>query len=237
MRTLVRPRSTWGDDVALRLLARLREQPELTLCLPTGATPRPVYARVAAGVEGGEASFDRARIFLLDEFGGLPADDPARCERMIATDLLDHVDVDPERVHLPDVDAPDLGAVCADYEAAIVAAGGIDLALLGLGTNGHVGMNEPGSSPESRTRVVDLAPSTRTSAAAYGATTTPMWGITMGIATLLEARALWLLVSGVRKRAVLARATEGPVSAQVPASLLRRHDDLLVLADDEAAAP
>jgi glucosamine-6-phosphate deaminase len=229
----VAPADRWAQEVADRLLARVRQQPELTLCLPTGATPRPVYARVAAAVAAGTASFARVRVFLLDEFGGLPRNDPARCTTMLAADLLDHVDV--ARVHAPDVDADDLDAACAAYEAAIAEAGGLDLALLGLGGNGHVGMNEPGASPGARTQVCELHPSTQTNAAGYGATTTPTWGVTMGLGTLLEADELWLLVTGKHKREVLGRAIDGPITPAVPASFLRRHERFRVLADDAAA--
>ena len=229
----VAPADRWAREVADRLLARVREQPDLALCLPTGATPRPLYARLAAAVAAGEASFARARVFLLDEFGGLPPDDPARCATMLAADLLNDVEVG--RVHVPDVDADDLGAVCAAYEDAIAEAGGLDLALLGLGGNGHVGMNEPGASPAGRTLVCELHPSTQENAAGYGATTTPTWGVTMGVRTLLEADDLWLLVTGAHKREVLGRALDGPITPELPASLLRCHPRFRVLADDAAA--
>lgn len=207
----------------------------MRLCLPTGTTPRPVYERLAAAVAAGEASFARTHLFLLDEFGGLPPDDPARCANMLAVDLVDHLDVDASRVHVPDVDGEDLEAACTAYEAAIAAAGGLDLALLGLGGNGHVGMNEPGADPDGRTHVTALHRSTRDHAVTYGATTAPSWGVTIGLGTLAEADELWLLVTGEHKRDVLARALEGPITQDVPASLLRRHARLLVLTDDAAA--
>lgn len=236
MRIEVSPTATWADQVAVRLLARLREQPNLTLCLPTGATPRPVYQRVVGGIRAGEASLAGVELFLLDEFGGIPIDDPARCARMIATDLLDHVENGPRRVHVPDVDASDVAAACEAYEDAIAAAGGIDLALLGLGANGHVGMNEPGSAADTYTRAVRLHATTAEHATrSYGASVSPAWGVTMGIGTILEARTLWLLVSGRHKRKVLTRVLRGPIGPEVPASLLRGHDDLVVHADDDAA--
>lgn len=202
--------------------------------LPTGATPRRLYAALGAAVAAGRASLAGVDLFVLDEFGGLPLEDPARCSAMIRTDLLDTVDADPERVHHIDVDITDLGAACAVYEAALAAVGGIDLAVVGLGRNGHVGLNEPGSDPTSRTRVVQLEPSTSAGAANYGATYEPTWGITMGLGTLLEAEEIWLLVTGVHKREILAQVLHGPIDPDVPASLLRRHPRLLVLADDEA---
>lgn len=229
----VAPAGRWAQQVADRLLARVRERPRLTLCLPTGATPRPVYARLVAAVAAGEASFEGTTVFLLDEFGGLPPDDPARCANMLAADLLDHLDV--AEVHVPDVDADDLNATCAAYETAITEAGGLDLALLGLGGNGHVGMNEPGTDPDARTHVCDLHPSTQANATGYGASSPPTWGVTIGLGTLLETEELWLLVSGDHKRAVLDRAIAGPVTPAVPASLLRQHGRLRVFADGDAA--
>ena len=232
----VAPADRWARQVADRLLDRLRDRPQMRLCLPTGATPRPVYARLAAAAAAGEASFAQTQIFLLDEFGGLPPDDPARCANMLAADLVDHLDIDASRVHVPDVDADDLDAACTAYDAAIAAAGGLDLALLGLGGNGHVGMNEPGADPAGRTHVTALHQSTQDHAATYGATTSPSWGITLGLGTLAEVDELWLLVTGEHKRDVLGRALDGPITPELPASLLRRHERLLVLADDAAAA-
>jgi glucosamine-6-phosphate deaminase len=120
-------------------------------------------------------------------------------------------------------------------EAAIDAAGGLDLVVLGLGANGHVGMNEPGSAADARTRVVELAPSTRDASIGYGATEPPTHGVTLGMATILAAREMWLLATGSRKRQVLSATLDGPLTPDVPASLLRRHPALRVIADDAAA--
>ena len=154
---------------------------------------------------------------------------------MLRRDLLSLLDRPPATVETWDTEADDLGAECTRMEEAIVGRGGLDLAIVGIGMNGHVGMNEPGSDPDSRARVVQLHPDTVAGAARYGATEAPVWGVTLGIGTLLEARAIWLLATGSAKASVLARALEGTASTEVPASLLHHHPNLLVWADRDAA--
>lgn len=222
----------WAAAVAARLRERLAAHPHVRLCLPTGDTPAPAYRELAAAVARGETSLARAEVVLLDEFGGLPPDHPARCERMLRRELLDHVDLPEDRFHHPDLDAE-----LARF-AGVVARGGLDLAVVGLGANGHVGLNEPGSTRHAPTRRVELAPPTIERAARYGdgADPAPTWGVTLGMAELLAAREVWLLVTGAHKAPILKRVLEGPVGAEAPASLLREHPRLLVLADEDAAA-
>ena len=154
----------WADRIADMILGRLAPAPGLRLCLPTGLTPMPVYDRLAAAVARGAATFAHAEVFLLDEFGGVPADDPGRCDQMLARGLVSRVDLAPGRFHRFTLDG-DVDEECRRYESLIGA--GCDLALLGIGTNGHVGMNEPGSTPDTLTRRVDLAPSTIEASARY----------------------------------------------------------------------
>lgn len=220
------PEDSWATEVAAVFAERVERS--LRVCLPTGDTVRTLYHVVAK-----ETSLDGVSIFLLDEFGGLPKNDPGRCETMIRSDLLDRASGSPS-FSLPDVDAADPAEAALRY-AAQLADGGIDLAVVGLGANGHVGMNEPGTTDDLRTRVVTLAPSTIEHAATYGATSAPTWGITVGVAELLEARELWLLVTGSHKREILARALDGPIGPAIPASLLRAHPNFTVFADDAAS--
>lgn len=222
----VYPDASWAGAVADLLVERAR--PGLRLCIPTGDTVRPLYRELA-----GRTDLEGVQLFLLDEFGGLPEGDPGRCAVMITHDLLDRLDQAPS-IMAPDVDSPEPGLAARRY-GSLVADGGIDLALVGLGGNGHVGMNEPGSAPDSETRVVELARSTAEHAREYGATAAPRWGITIGLLELLRAGELWLLVTGEHKSEILARSLEGPIGPEVPASLLRRHPDLRVLADESAA--
>lgn len=239
MQLEIYPAGGWGAAVVARLRERLAARPRLRLCLPTGETPVPVYAAVAAAVARGEVSFARAQVFLLDEFGGLPSGHAARCEQMLRRDLLDHVDLPEDHFHRPDPDVADLDAELRRY-ADLVTRGGLDLALVGLGANGHVGLNEPGATREAVTRRVALTPETAATAARYGGDAEgdagPSWGVTLGIAELLGAGEVWLLVTGAHKARILQRTLEGPVDPEAPATLLRDHPRALVLADEPAAA-
>jgi glucosamine-6-phosphate deaminase len=219
----------YADRVATVLKERT-DEPGLRLCLPTGSTPKPVYATYAGN--GGDLS--QTTVFLLDEFG-LPPGGPARCDAMLNADLLAKLAAPPARLETWDTETPDLTAECRRMEQAITD-GGLDLALLGIGMNGHIGMNEPGSAVDSRSRVVDLHPATVEGAARYGADDEPAWGVTLGLGTLLESRSIWLLVTGLPKAEILAKALKGPETPQVPASYLRRHSSVTVWADEEAAS-
>jgi glucosamine-6-phosphate deaminase len=227
--------AAWADLVAADLAARLRDEPRLRLCLPTGDTPSPVYARLAALAQAGAAPFGAATIVALDEYLDLAPGHPARCDVRLRRELLDLLPVPPAAFHRIEVDDPDPAAAAARIDA--VAADGLDLALLGLGANGHVGLNEPGSYADAPTRVVRTSAASRRAAAdRYGADPAPTAGITLGVARLLEAREIWLLVTGDRKASILARALEAPKGPDCPASWLRRHPALRVIADDAAAA-
>ncbi len=218
------PDARWASEIARRLLVFVAANPQARICLPTGKTVEPVYAELA-----GSQAMAGATVFLLDEFGGLPEDDPARCVNMINRHLLDHLGARPA-MHVPAVDPPD-----PDGYQALVSSGGLDLAILGLGANGHIGMNEPGSTIDSPTRVVELAATTSEHAALYGATAPPSWGVTLGMAQLIDAAEVWVVVTGAHKREILRKAIEGPMGPDVPASLLREHPNLTVLADESAA--
>ena len=223
----------WATAVAQEIVDRVRARPDLRVCLPTGDTPSPVYAALVAAERRGDVSLAAATVILLDEWAGLPPSDPARCDVRLRRELLDRLARPPAFVPI-DVDGPDDDAAAAAHD---VAAQDLDLAVLGLGMNGHVGFNEPGSRPDDPTRLVRLALSSREAATArYGSTLTPTAGITIGPARLLEAGECWLLVTGGRKAAILRRALDQPEGPDCPASYLRRHPRLTVFADDEAAA-
>jgi glucosamine-6-phosphate deaminase len=223
----------WADAVAERFIAALQARPALRVCLPTGLTPVPIYDRVAAAVAGDRISFARAEILLLDEFGGVDAADPGRCDRMLERFLLSRVDLPPGRFHAFDL-TRDLDEVCRQHEAVVGA--GCDLALLGVGTNGHVGMNEPGSSRDSLTRRVDLAPATVAASARYFShDRLPTWGVTMGLSTLRRSREVWILASGPAKAAIMREVVHGPVTEAVPATQFRDHPRTFVIVDEAAA--
>jgi len=223
-----------GAEAVARLLAR---KPDAVLGLPTGATPRPLYAELVRRHRAEGLSFARATTFNLDEYVGVAPDHPGSFRRYMDEALFRHVDLPPARAHVPDGLAADVPAASAAYEAAIAAAGGLDLVLLGLGEDGHVAFNEPTSSLASRTRIKTLSATSRAAnQAAFGADPVPSHVVTMGIATILGARACLLLAHGARKARALAAMVEGPVTSMVPASALQLHANVTVLCDEAAAA-
>jgi len=229
VRLEVLPPGEWGETVGARLAGRIAARPGIRLCLPTGNTPVPAYAAFAAG--GGRLA--DAEVFLLDEFD-LPAGHPARCDQMLQRDLLDRLGEAPGRLHRFDTAAGSLDDECARY-AGLVESGGLDLTLLGLGANGHLGLNEPGSTADDPCRVVALEPETVAHAAGYGGDTVPERGLTLGLREILASREIWLLVTGPHKAGILQRTLHGPVGPEVPASFLRGHPDVTVLVDEDAA--
>ncbi|WP_182113176.1 MULTISPECIES: glucosamine-6-phosphate deaminase [unclassified Actinotalea] len=223
-------------DAVERLLQR---KPDAVLGLATGSSPLLVYRELAARHAAGTLSFARARAFLLDEYVGLPADHPERYRRVIERELEQLVDFAPDAVQAPDGNAEDLVAACASYEAAMADAGGVDLQLLGVGTDGHVAFNEPGSSLGSRTRVKTLTPQTRRDNARFfdgDVEAVPRHVLTQGLATILGARHLVLLATGRGKAEAVHHLVEGSVSALWPATVLQHHPHVTVLLDEAAAS-
>lgn len=215
---------------------QLREAPRSVLGLATGATMLPVYAALREDYRAGRVSFAQAASFNLDEYLGLPPSDPRSYRATMQAELFDHVDIDPARTHLPLGDAPDPDAEAARYEAAITGAGGIDLQLLGIGANGHIGFNEPTSSLASRTRIKTLTKETRAANARYFPDgDMPRFALTMGIGTIMEARHCLMLATGDKKADAVAAMIEGPVSAVCPASILQMHRHATVVLDRAAA--
>lgn len=227
--------STAAADHCCALLAR---KPDAVLGLATGRTPRGLYRELVRRHRAGLVDFSRATTFNLDEYLGIAADHPASFHRSMREQLFDAVNLDPARTHLPESEPPDPEAAAARYEAAIREAGGIDLQILGIGRNGHIGFNEPTSSLGSRTRVKTLALSTRRDAArgAGDPEALPRVATTMGIGTILEARRILLLARGLAKAPAVRDAIEGPVRALCPASALQLHADVVVLLDEDAAS-
>jgi glucosamine-6-phosphate deaminase len=178
-------------------------------------------------------SLSEATVYLLDEFG-LPGGSPGRCDTMLERDLLSLLPDPPGRLIAWDTDADDLATMCEAVEADAARAP-LDLAIVGIGANGHIGLNEPGTLVTDGARRVELDERTIESAAGYGAGPPPRWGVTFGFPTLMAAREVWLIATGGHKAEILRRALEGPVAGTVPASFLRRHPGLVVLADTDAA--
>ncbi len=217
------------EAAAERIAATVRARPQAVLGLATGRTMIGVYrALLASG-----ADLTQATTFNLDEYCGLSADHPGSFRAFMAQNLFGPARMRAERTHFPGTDA----AAGEAYERAIAAAGGIDLQILGIGTNGHIGFNEPGSPVSSRTRAVTLSPATRAAnAPQFAEGEVPERAVTMGIATILDARAILVVATGAAKAPALAAALEGPVSPDCPASFLARHPDVTVIADSAAAS-
>jgi glucosamine-6-phosphate deaminase len=223
--------SAKAAEIVANLVA---EKPEAVLCLPTGSTPLGFYQElVASGV-----SFANVTTFNLDEYRGLDRNHPQSYYQFMWQNFFRHVEIDPSRINIPDGMAADPEAECARYEAKIKGAGGIDVALLGLGHNGHIGFNEPGTPWDSRTRRVQLARRTIEANSRFfrSADEVPTEALTMGIGTILESRQILLLVSGEGKAEIVKQVLEGPLTTDVPGSVLRTHPNVLVLLDRAAAS-
>jgi len=228
-----------GAAAAARIAAVVRRNPRAVLGLATGSSPLGVYSALAALVARGEVDLSQTRGFALDEYVGVPPDSPLSYAATIAHDATGPLGMDPARVRTPDGNATDLEAACAEYERAIREAGGVDVQILGIGTNGHIGFNEPTSSFASRTRIKTLAPRTRVDNARFfdgDLDAVPLHCITQGLGTILEARKLLLLAQGESKATAIAAAVEGPLSAMVPGSALQLHPDAVVIVDEAAAS-
>jgi glucosamine-6-phosphate deaminase len=234
---IVADAATAVDYVALQIIATLHNHERPTLGLATGATMEPLYAGLVAAYHNRKVSFRSAISFNLDEYVGVDAKAPGSFHAYMRAHLFDHVDMVSGQAHIPNGLAADMSAEAARYEALIRDAGGIDLQLLGIGANGHIGFNEPGSDFSSRTREVRLDEATRRANAASfsGQTLAPQCAITMGIGTILEARHIVLLATGAEKADAVACMMEGPLTEACPASALRLHDDVQVICDAAAA--
>jgi glucosamine-6-phosphate deaminase len=222
--------------VADRVEDLIRSRPAAVLALPTGRTPLPLYDELAARYRAGRIDFERVRTFNLDEWVGIQSDSPGSYAAFMAEHLFSRVNLKPENCRIPDGTAPDLDAECLRYERLIHEAGGVDLAILGIGHNGHIGFNEPGTSFESRTHVAQVTPETRESNRwVFPDDRVPSKAITVGIATILGAREIVLMATGPDKAEVLVKALNGAIDPSVPASALRLHPNVRVVADASAA--
>lgn len=224
--------------VADRIVALLRDRPAAVLGLATGSSPSPVYAELVRRYAAGVVSFSGAAAFALDEYLGLPAGHPEGYRQVLVREFAGQVDLPPERLHTPDGQATDIPEACAAYERDIAAAGGVDLQLLGIGSDGHLAFNEPGSSLASRTRVKTLTRRTREDNARFfdSLGEVPHHVLTQGLGTILEARHLVMLATGAGKAEAVRQAVEGPVSARCPASVLQLHPHATVILDEPAAS-
>jgi glucosamine-6-phosphate deaminase len=227
-----------GQLAARKIAKLIKGKPAAVIGLATGSSPLAIYAELAASVRSGLLDASRVSGFALDEYVGIAAEHPQSYAAVIRREVTEPLGLDPSRVLVPDGRASDLDAACQAYEAAIRDAGGVDLQILGIGANGHIGFNEPTSSFGSRTRLKTLAPRTRADNARFfdSPDEVPMHCLTQGLGTIMEARELLLVAQGSRKAAAVAAAIEGPVSSMCPASILQFHPLATVIIDNAAAA-
>jgi glucosamine-6-phosphate deaminase len=224
--------------VAQFLADCIRKDPSLVLGLPTGRTPIPMYRALVELYRQLRVDISRATSFNLDEFVGLSASHPGSYHAFMQRHLFAQVNFDPARAQLPEGDAADPRAEAARYDAAIQAAGGLDIAVLGIGANGHIGFNEPAASLPARTNVVTLRRGSRvTNAAAFGGrlSRVPRRAISLGVGTILSARHVVLMATGADKASIVRKALEGRVTPRVPASLLQLHPRAVAVLDKAAA--
>ncbi len=239
MEIIIQPTAEAASAVAGRILSRLlREKPNAVLGLAAGNTASLLYRELVRRHRQGQLDFSKIKTFNLDEYVGLPPQHPQSYHTFMWENLFRHVNVARKNVHIPDGLAQDIPAFCARYEERIRAAGGIDLQVLGVGTEGHIGFNEPTSSLASRTRIKTLTAQTLKDNARFfgGEKKVPCHVITMGIGTILEARQLLVLAFGAKKARAVAGAVEGPVTAMNPASALQLHPVVKVCLDAPAAS-
>lgn len=241
MEVIIQPDAHAASALAAQRIATvIRQQPSATLGLATGSSPLALYAELIRMHREEDLDFQHVTTFNLDEYLGLSPSHPSSYNAFMWENLFRHINVNPARVFVPSgkVDPCDLEKYCARYEEEIRKAGGIDLQVLGIGGNGHIGFNEPGSSLASRTRIKTLAPQTVEDNRRYfdALHAVPLHVITMGIGTILEAGELCLLGFGEKKAQAVAASVEGPLSAFVPASALQLHRKAAVYLDEPAAA-
>jgi glucosamine-6-phosphate deaminase len=234
---IVRDYDEVGRSAGEVIAAAVKRKPDLVLGLATGSTPLGAYKEVIRLHKEG-LDLARVKTFNLDEYYGLPPDHPQSYHRFMKENLFDHVNVKKENVSIPDGMAEDYRLVCEEYERRIKAAGGIDLQLLGIGRDGHIGFNEPGSSLASRTRLKTLTDQTvKDNSRFFGSEgAVPKLAVTMGVGTIMEARRILLLASGQEKAQALKESLEGPVTSTVTASVLQLHPHATIIADEAAAA-
>lgn len=238
MEVIIQPSQEEASRHAALVIARLlREKPNAVLGLATGSTPLALYKELIRLHREDGLDFSKVTTFNLDEYVGLAADHPASYHHFMWENFFQHVNVRRENIHIPDGLAKDIPATCREYEAKILAAGGIDIQILGIGTDGHIGFNEPSSSLASRTRIKTLTERTRQDNAPFfdRPEDVPVHVVTMGVGTIMETRQVLLLAFGAKKADAMADAIEGPITAMVPASVLQMHPTATILLDEPAA--
>ena len=238
MEIIIQKDADTASRIAAQYVARvIQKKPDAVLGLATGSTPVKLYRELIRMHQQEGLDFSRITTFNLDEYVGLKPDHPASYRRFMHENLFDHINIPPDNIHIPDGEADDIPTHCQQYEKKICQAGGIDLQILGIGSDGHIGFNEPTSSLASRTRIKTLTEETIGDNARFfeSAEDVPHHVITMGIGTILDSRACLMLAFGENKATAIAGAVEGPVMSSLPASALQMHPVVKVFCDEPAA--
>jgi len=227
-----------GVLAARKIASVLKAATPGVLGVATGSSPLTIYAALATMRQRGEIDLSRTRAFALDEYVGIAESHPESYASVIRREVVEPLAMNPDLVRVPDGRAADIEAACRDYEEAIAAVGGVDIQLLGIGANGHIGFNEPTSSFASRTRIKTLAPRTRADNARFfdNADDVPTHCLTQGLGTILDARHLVLVAQGDSKAEAIRQSVEGPVSSMWPGSALQMHQNATVIIDEGAAS-
>lgn len=235
---IVKDYNDMSKQAAKLIAEEVTRNPQTVLGLATGGTPVGMYRELVSLHKQDGVDFSQAQSFNLDEYVGLPSHHPQSYRTYMNENLFSHINLPAEKTHVPQGDAEDLEAECKRYEQAIAEAGGIDIQVLGIGNNGHIGFNEPGSTKDTTTRVVALTQSTIEANARYfdSIQEVPTQAVSMGIQTILGAKKIILLASGEAKAQAVSQMLEGELTADVPASLLQQHPDVTVIVDEEAAS-
>ncbi len=239
MEIIIQPDSQQASQVAARIVGRLvKEKPHAVIGFATGNTPLYLYKNLVRMHRDDGLDFSGLTTFNLDEYVGVPPVHPSSFHSYMWAHLFSQINISRERVNIPDGLAADIPAVCRNYEQAIKSAGGIDIQVMGIGTNGHLGFNEPTSSFSSRTRIKTLTEETRlNNAAAFGGQdNVPLHVITMGLGTILDSRACLLMAFGRKKAKAIALTVEGPLTSMVPGTVLQLHPRAILILDKDAAS-
>lgn len=216
----------------------LRKKPDCVIGFATGSTPLGLYKELIRMHKDEGLDFSKVVSFNLDEYVGLPPNHPESYHYYMWENLFKHININPSNVHIPMGMAEDIEAFCEWYEKKINEHGGIDLQILGIGSNGHIAFNEPGSSLGSRTRIKTLNENTRLDNSRFfnSMDEVPKYAITMGVGTIMEARKLLLLASGIKKAEAIKATVEGPIMAKFPATIVQLHRYATIIVDEEAAS-
>jgi glucosamine-6-phosphate deaminase len=227
-----------SKEAAKIVADRLRKKPNLILGLATGSTPLGLYKELIRMYKEEGLDFSKVTTFNLDEYVGLPPSHNQSYHYFMYENFLNHINIDKRFTHIPQGMAKDITAFCEWYENRIKELGGIDLQILGIGANGHIAFNEPGSSLGSRIRIKTLTEKTRKDNARFfkEMDEVPKYAITMGVGTVMDSKEILLLAGGENKANAIKAAVEGPVTAMCPASVVQMHREVFVLLDKEAAS-